>query len=68
MSTQVKPIHEIDAHAVRLNNGRWSGYVEHRINGGRKPESETHLAGHFDTEAEAFSAALDLAKKIEQFP
>lgn len=68
MSNQAKPVHEVDAHVVRLSDGRWSGYVEHRINGGRKLECDTHLAGYFDTEAEAFSAALDLAKKIEPFP
>lgn len=64
MPSQVKPVHEVDALVSRLNDGRWIGYVEHRINGGRNPECETHLAGHFDTEADAFSAALDLAKKI----
>jgi hypothetical protein len=66
MPTQIKPVHEVDAHVVRLSDGRWSGYVDHRVNGGRQPECEIHEAGHFDTEAEAFSAALDLAKKIEQ--
>ena len=68
MSNQAKPVHEVDPHVVRLNDGRWSGYVEHYINGGRKPECATHLAGYFDSEAEAFSAALGLAKKIEQLP
>ena len=68
MSNQAKPVHEVDAHVVRLSDGKWSGYVEHRVHGGRQPECETHEAGHFDTQAEALSAALDLAKKIEQFP
>ena len=68
MSNRAKSVHEVDAHVVRLSDGRWSGYVEHRIHGGRKAECETHQAGHFDTEAEAFNAALGLAQKIEQFP
>ena len=67
MSTHSKPVHEVEAHVARLSDGRWSSFVEHRINGGRKPECRTTLAGYFDTEAAAFSAALDLAKKIEQF-
>lgn len=68
MPPQMKPVHEVDAHVRRLDNGKWLGYVEHRINGGRKPECDTHLAGYYDTEAEAFSAAVELAKKIEKFP
>lgn len=65
MFNQTKPVHEIDAHVMRLDDGKWSGYVEHRLNGGRIPECTTYQAGCFDTEAEAFSAALDLAKQIE---
>lgn len=68
MSNRAKSVHEVDAHVVRTSDGRWSGYVEHRLNGGRMPECETHQAGCFDTEAEAFGAALELAQKIEQFP
>lgn len=63
-----KPVHEIDAHTKRLKDGKWVGFVEHKLNGGRKPEHWTFQAGCFDTEAEAFSAALELAEKIGQFP
>lgn len=68
MSAKMKPVYEVDAHAMRLSGGRWLRYVEHRVNGGRKHECNLHLAGHFDTETEAVSAALELDKKIGQFP
>lgn len=68
MSNQMKPVHEIDAYAMRLDDGKWLGYVEHRLNGGRMPECATYQAGCFDTEAEAFSAALELAESIKRFP
>lgn len=68
MPNQAKSVREIDAHVARLSDGRWSWHVEHCIPVGRKPECDTHLTGHFDTEAEALAAALDLAKKIAQFP
>ena len=68
MSNQAKPVHELDPHVAHLSGGRWSGYVEHRINGGHKSECDTNLAGYFDSEAEAFRATFNLAKTIEQFP
>ena len=61
----MKPVHDVHAFAKRLADGRYDGYVEHHINGGRQLEVETKSAGKFDTESEAFSAALDLAKQIE---
>ena len=65
MGNQTKPVHDVHAFAKRLDDGRYAGYVEHHINGGRQPEMTTESAGEFDTEAEAFGAALDLAKQIE---
>lgn len=65
MKNPVKPVHDTHAFAKRLDDGRYAGYIEHHINGGRRPKIETGWAGQFDSEAEAFSAALDLAKQIE---
>ena len=65
LHSRMKPVHEVHAFAKRSDDGRYVGYVEHHINGGRQPEIETRSAGKFDTETEAFSAALDLAKQIE---
>lgn len=62
----MKPVHEVHAFANQLCDGKYAGYIEHHINGGRQPEVETKSAGEFATEAEAFSAALDLAKQIEK--
>ena len=65
MKNQIRPVHDVHAFVKRLDDGRYAGYIEHHIYGGRQPEMETESAGEFDTEAEAFSAALDRAKQIE---
>ena len=63
--TQIGRVHEANAMTIQLPDGRYAGYVEHRIYGGRQPEAEMIQAGTFDTEAEAFAAALDLSRKFE---
>lgn len=62
----MKPVHDVHAFVKRLDEGRYEGYIEHHINGGRQSEIETESVGEFEKEADAFSAALELAKQIEK--
>ena len=56
---RIGAVHDLQAFICKLPDGRHQDYIEHRINGGRQPETEALIAGVFDKDAEARAAAID---------